>query len=558
MAGDDDRGAAPDPWDDIVAEGLGEEAGEIAFRFEEPDVEPVAPENAGDETTAQESAGTDAPVEEPLAAGDGDAADALVEDWLSEGDGMADPAVPPLSVFAPEDAAAGSSSIEIGTGASAIGLHGEPQQEEIGDPFAEISGSGAGEAAAEWPGIDAAADAATAAEPDEGGFPLVETTGAAAVVAASTAGGVKKPVKRPAKPAKKAGGIGQLVGIMLGGVMAIPITLGILLYGLGKDPFGVAKAVPPQAAFLLPQKFRPGYKRPAPARSDVAGGSALDNLPTIEPVEPEPPAPESVEPSVDEPPAVEPSAVVDSDAVVPPPPDTVSEPAPEPLLDTVAVDGPGVETPGFEPPGLDGLGVEPEPAAPAQPPAPPEPPPLDTLALDEAVGDAAALCAALGAVDDKENRAYKLLRTRWYRALARVAEELVAVENAAAITGRPLASPPDNVAALHGQLGGRASLAAELAALAPDWLAYEKRGSDGVVVPVNFGSSRRVGPYWSSRVTLTAADGTSRDLTVVSRAEPAAIAGDRLVVTGVALDGAVIWAADVRPAADGGDLSAGF
>lgn len=536
MAGDDDRGAAPDPWDEIVAEGLGEEAGEAAFLFEELEAEPTPPE-------VEAAAPTDG--EQPAATGEAD--DAIVEDWLSEGDGTADPSVPPLSVFAPEDAAAESSAIEIGTGASAIGLHGEPQQEEIGDDFGAVAETGADVAA--WDGIDTGGDAvgdgSAAAEGEDGGFPLVETTAAAAVVAANAAGGAKKPVRRPAKPAKKAGGIGQLIGIVLGGAMAIPITLAILLYGLGKDPFGVAKAVPPEAAFLLPQKFRPGYKRKAPAAAEVATGSALDNLPTAAPAEPEPPAPEPVEPVVDEP-----AVAADADVV------------PEPALDTVAVDAPALEPAGLEPPGLDSglddLGGPMEPSAPVPPPAPPEPPPLDTAALDEAVGEAAALCAALGTVEDKENRAYRLLRTRWYRALARVAEELVAVENTAATSGRPLAAAPDNVAALHGDIGGRAALAAELAALAPDWLAYEKRGSDGVVVPVTFESARRVGPYWSSRVTLSAADGTSRELTIVSRAEPSAISGDRLVVTGVALDGGVIWAADVRSAADGGDLSAGF
>ena len=155
-----------------------------------------------------------------------------------------------------------------------------------------------------------------------------------------------------------------------------------------------------------------------------------------------------------------------------------------------------------------------------EPPLAP-PPALATAALDDAVGEAAALSEALGAVDDRETRAYTLLRTRWYRSLARVAEELVALEHAAAAAGRPLDAPPENVVLLHGTIAGREALAAELATLAPDWLAYGKRGSDGVVLPVTLDSVRKVGPYWTARATLDGRDGQPRSLTVISRSEPA-------------------------------------
>jgi len=523
MAADDDRGPAPDPWDDIVADELGDAPGEVSFRFEDAPAEETSAEEASAAGATELVA--ESPVLPDTTADTGEAAaveaadNALVEEWLSDDAPASE--VPPLSVFAGEESSGGSSAIDIGTGASGIGLHGTPTQEEIGDAgFPGITDDG-DDTGAGWPAIDT-----SAGESDDGaatgGFPDVAP---APAVAAAAGAAAKKVVKRPAKPAKKAGGIGQMVGVVLGGLMAIPITLAILIYGLGKDPFGITKKVPSEVAFLLPAKFRPGYKKPA-ASSDAPGGSALDALPTA--------LPETTEPAVDPLPAdpVEPAPADPIDGAVPAP-DMPADPTPEP--DVAAID----------PPGLDAL----DPPAPV---APPEPPPLDTAALDEAVGEATALSEALGIVDDKENRAYKLLRTRWYRALARVAEELVAVENTAATTGRPLTGAPDNVAALHGSIGGREALVAELAALAPDWLAYAKRGSDGVVLPATFDSARKVGPYWSARVTLTGADGQPRALTVITRGEPAAIAGDRVVVTGVALDGAVIWAADVR----GGDAAA--
>jgi len=77
--------------------------------------------------------------------------------------------------------------------------------------------------------------------------------GAAAAVAAP-----KKPARsasRP-KPAKQ-GGLGQMIGVVLGGLMALPITYATLIWGFGKDPFKFTKNVPPDLAFLLPENSSP-------------------------------------------------------------------------------------------------------------------------------------------------------------------------------------------------------------------------------------------------------------------------------------------------------------
>ncbi|MFM9058126.1 MAG: hypothetical protein ACKOSQ_03180 [Planctomycetaceae bacterium] len=519
-ADDDERGPAPDPWDEIVAEGLGDEAGEITFQFEETSVElpPPAAEPADPGPPAEAAFAGDAEAAETPAPADGPADD-MLQDWLTDGDS----GTPPLAVFDPEDAAAGSSHIDIGTGGSGIALHGETEQEEIGtaDGIEAVESS-------EWSVGEESPATGFGDEAAAGAGGAAIAAGAAAASGAAPA----KTVRRPAKPAKKkGGGIGQMIGVVLGGLMAIPITLAILIYGLGKDPFGVTKKVPAEAAFLLPEKFRPGYKKPrasaatAAAGADADAGSGLDSLPT--PTEP----PESV--AGTDAPAEEPATLDPPDIVTPDADIAVPDAAVPPATDLVSVDVAG----------LDDLGAKPA------TPALPVPPRLDMAALDEAVRDAAALGEALGAVDDTQNGAYGKLRTRWYRALARVAEELVAVENSAATSGRPLAGAPDNLGALHEGIGRRERLAAELAALAPDWLAYAKRGSDGIVVPVTFESARRLGPYWKAKVSLTGPDGRPMSLTVISRREPAAITGDRVVVTGVALDGDAIWAADVRAAA---------
>lgn len=566
-ADDDDRGPGPDPWDEIVAGSLGDADGEPSFQFD--DAASNADATASNEDPAPIDDDDDVVAPDQVAE-DHAAADALVEDWLAAEAGDGASAVPPLAVFPPDESVSGTSDIDIGTGASGIALHGAPEQEEIGgDSFAHASTPDDGEVAG-WPSVDTSAGE-TLEGVGAGGFPGVAPAAATVVASAAAA----KVAKRGDKPAKKSGGIGQMIGIALGGVLSIPITLAILIYGLGRDPFGVTKQVPPAVAFLLPAKFQPGYRKPLKAPALVASRPSRDSRQrgsdSVEPVA-EPAA------GADEPASDAPVAVVDAQAVPAADPAASGETAAEPVVAPVADAGvdpvaapeadvaadpvvapaidPVTDVVAVEPPKFDALAVTADPVAPAPDPVAAQPP-LDTLALDEAVGDATALSEALGAVDDKENRAYRLLRTRWYRALARVAEELVAVDHAAATSGRSLAAAPENVAELHGGIGRRESLVAELAALAPDWLAYAKRGSDGVVLPVTFESTRKVGPYWTTKATLTAADGTARDLTIVSRSEPTAIAGERLVVTGVVLDGAVVWAADVR-GADAGSSQPSF
>lgn len=519
-ADDDDRGQAPDPWDEIVADGLGE-GNELSFNFDE-----VAEGMPAEAMTPEDAPGE--PVEDGAAETAAAAEDALVEHWLTGGDGEADAVAEPAApAFPSEEQAAGASAIEIGTGGSGVAIHGQPEQEEIG---AALPGeeSSIDPAASGWPAVDAADAVGGGTDGDDAigaDFPAV-TAAVAATTAAVAGRGLKRPA-RPGKPAKKGSGIGQMIGVVLGGATAIPITMAILIYGLGKDPFGITKSVPAEVAFLLPEKFRPGFKKPTAKKPgvDAAGPSALDDLPTV-PVAVD----QAGEPTVDPAPP-EPANVSGEIA-----PDVPSAPAPRPDAAVPALDDTG----------LDSLDTTLTPPIPPSPPAPAEPPPLDTAALDDAVGEAAALCEAINAVDDRAGKAYNKLRIRWYRALARVAQELVGLEHAAASSGRPLAGPPENVAALQGTIGGHQTLVAELAALAPEWLTYANRGSDGVVLPATFESARRVGPYWAARVSLAVPGGDARTITVISRSEPAALSGDAVIVTGLALDGVVIWAADVR------------
>jgi hypothetical protein len=75
-------------------------------------------------------------------------------------------------------------------------------------------------------------------------------------------------------------------------------------------------------------------------------------------------------------------------------------------------------------------------------------------------------------------------------------------------------------------------------------------------MPATFSGVRRVGPYWCSRVSIAEAGGATRELSVISRVEPAAAPGDAVVIMGLVMDGGVLWASDLRSAAAGDEPAA--
>lgn len=580
--------SAPDPWADLLGDGPGESAPEFSFSFDEPaEASPAAA--AGPQEPAAESAADDALT--PAAADPSPAAgdvepqldDEQAAAWLDD--------VEPAPTAESEAATAGS-SIEIGTGRSGIVASDdvemwgdaspaeEPPPTEDGGPggvfsFEEPEPT-AGEAVAEdvlfaaeaveadaFPGGEAGeADPFPGVEAGEAdAFPGVEVgveEAAVGLAGAAAAAPVRKPGKsaKAAKQSKaKKGGIGQMIGVMLGGVMAIPITLGILIWGFQKDPFKVTKHVPESVAFLLPQKFQPGFKKTVAVNAG-SKGSPLDALGTAGPQAGDEPATDAapVEPpaggdldvgavSLDEPAAGDP--VVD-DAPVTPPGDGDS------FADPLAA----AAEPEMKPVGPSPLDVERaaaeavQAAAEAAAAAAAEAAAADRKPLDAAVAEALTAVQALEDVADAEDPARKKLLVELYKALATVGEELAILERISADAGRPLAATPESLDGLLGRLPRHRD---ELVRLGRQWISYANRSNNGVVLPVTFRSSRRIGPYWSSKVTLPLAKEGVRELVVLSRAEPAVVAGDDVMLTGTLFDGDVIWAADVRPLAAAGD-----
>ncbi len=597
--GDEDNGQAADGFSFSFDASSEVDDNPFAPPAEEPTVASITPDlEADDASIFPIDASGEAVASEPDAAADpfaalsidaGDGADGAdeISNWLSEpadepggepplavfpspeADPFEEPAIPTeasadipvafdmgdaddLHAFTEPNgtAAAGSSHVEVGTGFSGI-----VSPSEI-DPPSD------GMAADEWPEADATEttldDFATDDQPsfDASGFDGVSEAGdvaatgelhsddadldVAGVGAAAATAAVATAVRGRPAARKKGGGIGQLIGIVLGGLMAIPITYAILIWGFQKDPFKLAAMVPEEVAFLLPQKFQPGFKKAGAPRFEAA--SALDDLPAaVEPAE-------SVEPMPEEPAAEAQAAPLSSeaadegDAVKPAPtvPPSDAATGTEPLLSAAMPDAP--DRAAALPPAFDDLVADAK--TPPVPAAPPEPDPLDLSALEAAVSEAVTSYEAL-AVADREAPERKKLLVGWYKRLAAVAEQVVLLEKVAADSGRGIEEASAALASVCNPVAADVGAQSELSKLSALWLTSKKRTADGVVLLATFDMARQVGPYWSTRVTIDGAE--PRTVAVISRVEPRVDPGARVLVMGVLFDGDVVWASDVRP-----------
>lgn len=571
---DDKDNPSPDPWANLDAGPSGSEGDGFSFSFDSGEEEPgdeasltegfsftmdgaddlgkdlagepaaFAPDPTADDMAADWLAAPAGPADaDAEAATDMDLIDETVE-TVDEGDeppafaAVIDESAPPhdeeddlFSFVAAEETdlgeaaveasqIGGASAIDIGTGQSGIVAESDimPAEEALADDAMADSA----------PAFDfgMAADDGQPSEDfgvvsAEAGVAESMAIGAAAGAAAVTAAPNKAArAATKSKPAKQ-GGLGQMIGVVLGGLMALPITYAILIWGFGKDPFKFTKSVPPDLAFLLPAKFQPGA-RPAglpkldraPSLDDLAATAPVEPAAEPEPAEPEPAEPLPAEPAPEQP--AEPAATAEP-----------ANPAPD-AADVAAVDA--------------------FPAEPAVPAAAPAPPPLDLSGLERAVTAATAGIDAVLASDSADPTRKKLL-VGWYKKLAQVGEELAMLETVAADTGRPLSEAPEVVGELYARLAGSDVLVGELERLGSDWVRYPKRRADGVLLVATLDDVKKVGPYWSSTMSLEQADGTSKRLSVISRIEPKAAAGDRAVVAGIVFDDNIVWAADCRPLA---------
>ena len=465
---------------------------------------------------------------------------------------------------------------------------GEPVNEAHSDDMSFNAGLiGGASPFADSDEVEPVADAAERWPDDPASIPLntaVAATGAAGAALAMAG-------DRPAAAKKKGSGLGQMVGVVLGGLMALPITYAILIWGFQKDPFKLGKQVPSQLAFLMPQKLQPGYKPPrkADAGPRLDAAPSLDDLPSADepmPTTPEPAATiaaESAESDSTEPTEpTEPAEPIEPTKTAPMKTEAVAGTSTEPAAsaeptestesDKAALDAAGesvaaavAAAPAMAAdsslvtalpkpdslPGLDALMADAGVAAVASVPAavPAALPPLDLTGVETAAEHAAEAFEALNAATDPGSPDRDRLLVAWYKRLARLSEELVRLETSAADSGRPLSPTPAPASDLLDSICVSDAAVADLDRLGGMWLTSQKRRADGVSLIVTLGPSRQVGPYWSTRAMVSGAelDGTDRTMAIISRFAPPIDMGERVMVSGVMFDGDAIWVADMRP-----------
>lgn len=324
------------------------------------------------------------------------------------------------------------------------------------------------------------------------------------------------------------GGLGQMVGVVIGGVLAIPVTLAILLFGFQRDPLHITPKVPDGLRFLLPSRFRSvGEERRTDKTTGGPGRLTLDQISsppdrvttTAEPV-PEP----SITPAAATP-------APDEGAIAPAPADAVElagsglPDSPQPIeevaivVDPVLVDAgsAGIEA-GRESAGIDLATVTAAIGAATNA--------TDTLGLGTFGGDPAAREQSL---------------VGWYRSLSLVALELAKAERAAIESGRSSSEVIDRFAELRSRLAIERHDDLEL--LGSMWLASEKRPSDGAILVATLEAVRPVGPWWGGR--LAVGGEAPHGLSFLTRSAPMAQPGDVVIVVGVLGESGTIWAVDI-------------
>jgi hypothetical protein len=607
------KGEGFDPWADLEAEGAADLGEGSSLSFDDASLD-AGLDVPADEPAAESGTADEAFVTEVSADGEAVEDDAFVNAWLNEPTEEAAHSTP-LSVFAPDDlsdvgeAVGGdaaesdwpgdSSAIEIGTGQS--GVTSASDIDGIGFGVADALLS---EPTGEEPVFDAAAVDDTESErveavafaSMEGDEPAEETiidfgtAAAAATLAAAAADGDSVAVATQPGPAaagrpRKRGPLRQLLGVVLGGLLAIPVVLGILigLMWMGwNDTAGIRRLIPEQLAFLLPQARNP-VAMGTTGGSELGAAASLNELPVVadetgavadeapSSLPDSEPAADAVVPPIatEEPIATEMASSSDPLAAVSAEPALTEEPGalvaddgavssdPSPAADPFVADPPAavLAEPSFDdlaaisPPATEDVAPATAVAPPAAAvPVVPEPEPLDLGGLEAAVAEATAALDAVEAVADPADPVRKTLLVDWYKRLARVAQELTTLEHLAADSGRPLSATPAVAAELGGHILATPDVADDLARLARNWLTYSRRDGDGVVMPATFSGARRVGPYWCSRVSIAEAGGASRELSVISRIEPVALPGDAVIVMGLVMDGGVLWASELLSA----------
>ncbi|MBL6712622.1 MAG: hypothetical protein ISQ07_04465 [Pirellulales bacterium] len=74
---------------------------------------------------------------------------------------------------------------------------------------------------------------------------------------------------------------GSVVGVIVGGLMAVPIVLVILLWGFRRDDFGLVKMLPENLSFLVPAELQRPQRPRLPRLPELPEGQTLPPMPVL-------------------------------------------------------------------------------------------------------------------------------------------------------------------------------------------------------------------------------------------------------------------------------------
>jgi hypothetical protein len=513
--------AVPNPWGEFHAE---EAAHELDFSFaglDSPDSEPAVEPEIQSEIQSE----VQSEVQSEILTDD-------IATWLGEPSAAAD-----------------------ATQAEAPSPHGSSEHGRV-----EEDGSEA-DAVAEWPAVesphqsfgqeqafeDVGIDALSVDDALVGavGLAAVSAVGETAFAAEPAA---VLPASEPrfatkGRSAKRSGG--GVIGTIVGGLLSIPVVFLILLgvlWGTGRDPLNLRDHVP---AFLLPPRgvamtsSAPVTESSMTLDEAVSAGAASESSGETAVTDAVASAADTAA-DAEGTPATEPGPATtpqpsDAPSAVPMADEPSAVPVPLPAL--AAVPLPAI-------PALDPFGAPPSPVPVVPAPTPPEPEPLDLSGVEVAIADALEAMDRVPADDGVGGAGRRRALVAWYKSLARVGEQLAAVETVAADSGRPLEETPAAIRSLYDRIASADDLGADLERLCRNWVDFSRRPADGVLLVGGLESLRQVGPYWHASVGLAQSDGSVRQVTAIARRRPQAEVGERVGVIGIVFSGDVVWAAD--------------
>lgn len=287
----------------------------------------------------------------------------------------------------------------------------------------------------------------------------------------------------PRRPQRRTQGKGSIIGVIFGGLLAVPVVAAILLWGFHRDDFGIAAQVPESLSFLVPEDLR----RVAVEKPDAEDELPLPRLPAA---------------------GFEPGGQQDAwDGSA--------------LLDT-------------EQAGVAGRDAQAEAVLNA----------ADLAVLEMATVRAEIMLESVRELTaDSPETMRKAVLIDWYKSLAGVGEEAAAAESLMVTAGRSAAGIAEPLEKLLQPVMDNPETFDQLEDLGRQWIRASKRDSEGVIFPGTLEEVRQAGSAWVSSLRSGKSEDRFLRITALSRLRPAAEEGQRVIAVGVVVADNVVWAA---------------